>query len=97
MHVGVSAIGCKTVRVLPLLGIHEDTIGNMRVVDIGRINTTCVGAVVEGTMVDDNRSFQRRNVTTRINVNEPSGTVGAAVEGTVGDGDVLTCVSALSI
>ena len=89
MYVGVGAIDGKTVGIIPLFGIHEDTVGDMRIVDIRRIDPAFVGAVVEGTMVDDHRSFQRLHVTTRIDVNKPSGTISSAIESTVDDKDVL--------
>ena len=57
LDIGVRAIDCKTNGSFFLYSIHEDAVGDMAVVDIGRINTTCVGAVVEGTMVDNHSAF----------------------------------------
>ena len=98
MHVRVSTIGGKTIGVLPLLGIHEDTVGNTGTVDIRGIDAARVSAVVEGTMVDDHRSFQCRYVVTRIDIDEATRTIGTTVEGTIGDCDALdTCGCGIDI
>ena len=52
MHIGVGTIDGKTIGVLAFVGVHENAVGNMRIIDIGRIDTAGVGAIIERAVVD---------------------------------------------
>ena len=96
MHIGVRTIDREAVGVISFFGVHEDTIGDMTVVEVGGIDTTLVGTIVESTMVDEGRAGNSVQRTTAIEVDKTAGTVSTAVEGTVGDGDVTELVGHVS-
>ena len=86
VHVGIGTIDCETVGVVAFGGVHEDTVGDVRVVEVGGIDATGVRRMIEGAMVYKDSTGDRSKVGTAIQVDKTAGTV-AAVEGAAGDGD----------
>ena len=91
MHVGVSAIDGKTIGVLAFVGVHEDAIGDVRVIEVSRIDAAGVGGVIERAVVDEGSAGYRSERTTAIEIDETTCSF-AAVEGAVGDGDITQLV-----
>ena len=74
-----------------LFGVHKNAVGDMRVIQIRRIDTARVGAVVERAMVNKGSAGDSVQFITSIEIDETSGTV-TAIEGTIGDKDVTQLI-----